>query len=637
MVEHGAPRGIPFIAMQELSRGEFAPQVQISHGTYGTIWSTTNPHYVVKKCKQIQDIASFVNELSAHAQLRNPCILAPKCWSVDGNEGAFVFPRGTDILTAYLRKWITIEQIFSDVITAMTFLHEAHWIHGDISPLNMLYWQGKCMLIDFGAARRSTPNDDGLEYTTSFTNTLWYLDPRYIADQWNDSRHELYSVFACIHAIMNGKHMRWGSLYGYGSPSLVWNEYVFDEATKPFSNRVKMNFYLGLDEDSDVAKTLIVRRHQKGHLYVQTFLKPMIDHALKPYLVCFMAGLVEYCHDKAIPIKNLILALHLIHLTFPHLANLFTEPLQVRCFVIVCLNIALAYANSGHQAMLGVTNCKVACQSNASDEDWQRHFDILFGWVLQVTRGVTSPLTYWDFARSACDLPAIVFQLATGTYDPNLIPRSPLPKTDKHLYVNDVISEDEIGWYSKVNLQTTDFTVFDHIPLVQRPTEAQPCILDLHIPLENLQELWQNGNFHLEVQKHIDKPDTDNSDSDLLDNEDFLQGLSYLLRAKDQLPELEQPLAYRIYWTLVTCFMNGIMPNFMSHVLDTLTHKASWRTTPVEAFLAQHPFPKPKPKLQLSPNAKMPFAPNTTVSKEQTPKNKDEFHFHVGNHNSNLQ
>jgi RIO kinase 1 len=53
-----------------------------------------------------------------------------------------------------------VEPLFNEVMRNVDIMLQNHWIHGDLSAYNILYWEGKITLIDFPQVIDSRSNPD---------------------------------------------------------------------------------------------------------------------------------------------------------------------------------------------------------------------------------------------------------------------------------------------------------------------------------------------------------------------------------------------------------------------------------------------------------------------------------------------
>src|ERR1700712_5456873 len=89
---------------------------------------------VFKKC----NIFELMAELNYYAFLCHPCILKPLAWTFNKN-GYIAMPLGIDIKEAYESKLITIEEIVSDTLSAISYMHSLNVIHYDVKSSNIIY------------------------------------------------------------------------------------------------------------------------------------------------------------------------------------------------------------------------------------------------------------------------------------------------------------------------------------------------------------------------------------------------------------------------------------------------------------------------------------------------------------------
>lgn len=224
--------GIPYIDYEEF-------KVKYPHDPKERI--SGNSKYAVKRFEGSES-AEFPLELNAYSSFIHPCILKPKSWTYNKDNDKFymISKRGKNIRKAYKDGDIKIEEIISDIMSAIAFLNSNGYIHGDIKPDNIVFYKGKAKLIDMGRFAKTKLNSDGQYYVKDILYTYMYRDPEYIESRWTNIKCEIYSLAISIKEIIEQKIPYFGSLYGYkiGISHLDW---FFDEASKFIEERKDIN------------------------------------------------------------------------------------------------------------------------------------------------------------------------------------------------------------------------------------------------------------------------------------------------------------------------------------------------------------------------------------------------------------
>ncbi len=131
----------------------------------GTIPFEYGGQAVIFKSKQIfavkkfDDIIDFVIELNFLLVCNHPCILKPIAWSWNGSNGYIAMPLGQNLQQAIIQKKISIYCAIQDLKSAIDYMKFKKITHHDIHLTNIIFFNGKAMLIDFGCAELNADID----------------------------------------------------------------------------------------------------------------------------------------------------------------------------------------------------------------------------------------------------------------------------------------------------------------------------------------------------------------------------------------------------------------------------------------------------------------------------------------------
>jgi serine/threonine protein kinase len=101
-----------------------------------------------------------------------------------------------------------VEEVFKEMLTALSFVHKMGFVHRDVKPSNfMITLDGRLLLLDFGIAKDVDGNSD---YTATGTNyqmgTPSYMSPEQIRNSKGvDQRSDIYSLGVVLFFMVNGK------------------------------------------------------------------------------------------------------------------------------------------------------------------------------------------------------------------------------------------------------------------------------------------------------------------------------------------------------------------------------------------------------------------------------------------------
>lgn len=431
--------------------------------------------YVVKKLNGIYGV-EFVQELNAYSSFSHPCILKPKAWSYNGKNGYMSFKKGKDINEAFQDRDITIEEILSDVLSAVAFLNENGYIHGDIKSGNIIFQDGKAKLIDMGRFTKAKLNDDGQYYVKETLYTYIYRDPEYTVDQYTNIKCEIYSIASSCKEILEGELPYFGDVYSYRTdiPHIDW---FLENATKLIEERKDINYLL-----NNAPKELIVRKH-KGTIFTTPLIST--DRKCDKRATILMSWLVIVAKSKKLDSEALFLCFHLIYRLFGKINEIYSNKTNsiLQIFGCVVMNLSLNVISYG---CIPISEWVRLTGSNPEEEpDFKNIYKELYLKVLELTNGVISTLTYWDYAQSREDLQVLLRSMVDCSYNPQIIV-SMLPGTDKCVTVDMILSKEEIKIYDKNYPEVRKILTNGNEPSIL------PCSIDTRSSRTYIIEKWKN-------------------------------------------------------------------------------------------------------------------------------------------------
>lgn len=160
---------------------------------------------------QPQIVSRFSREAKAAACLDHPNIV--QIYSVGAVDGtpyiAMEFVDAVPLSTLMQREndldWEMALHIAAQVASALACAHDAHVIHRDIKPPNILITdEGKAFVTDFGIAKILTMNDD-LTIDGSRLGTLHYMSPERCKNGNLTGSSDLYSLGVLLFQMLSGR------------------------------------------------------------------------------------------------------------------------------------------------------------------------------------------------------------------------------------------------------------------------------------------------------------------------------------------------------------------------------------------------------------------------------------------------
>lgn len=156
-------------------------------------------------------ISRFQREAILLAQLQHPHILPVFDYGQVDGYSYIVMPflqNGTlaELCAARRRTMPEIQQIMTQLGSALGYAHVRGMIHRDVKPSNVLIdEQGNCLLTDFGLARMVEMSSANLTSAGAIMGTPAYMSPEQGKGAAVDGRSDLYSLGIIFYEMLTGQ------------------------------------------------------------------------------------------------------------------------------------------------------------------------------------------------------------------------------------------------------------------------------------------------------------------------------------------------------------------------------------------------------------------------------------------------
>ena len=450
-------KNIPFIPTDEFKRDYVFTSEKLGTGMYGKVVGTVNGLAVKILPKSEADLNSFIRELNFYASVTHPCIMKPIGWSYDEDHLYLIMPKGKDLQEAFDDDEISIEQIIADAVSAIACVNSINLCHCDIKNTNFVLLNGRAVLIDPGIACVSKLSENGSSYIEGASYSGWYRDPEYIADDWNDTRSEVYALGMLVYCLEHGGYGPGnGNYYNLKSVNVVAN-WVLLRTIVPVSERITIT-----DLAIELHKNFGLTIH-KGIHHTNVNVASGTDKEIGTIL---FGWLTEVAADQQFEVETLFLAVSLFQrslgIILPRYLSDRYQRTKIQLLASMCM--CLAAEVLGKDKDRTRFNFWVDCSLNSFDI---KECKPMMMAIIDALDCVLVTPTYWNYASSAEDLVLLLQDAFRPDYSPHSI-RSLIPGNDKNITVYTLC--DKYGFnYEKLNLKQ---------PVPQKyPAIIKPCTI----------------------------------------------------------------------------------------------------------------------------------------------------------------
>ena len=401
-----------FVASNYLEYAQFKRKYpigrKISEGSFHNLYESGS--YMINELSISEPkFEAFIREIDFYSAHDHPCILKIIDFSFDSfaKKTYFSIPKAQNIIDAYTKDLITLRQIASDLIDVLQFLHSDAVAHRNIKPANVVYFEGKACLINFGIARQCKHyQNDGLFFEGS-AYTLGYRDPEVDFKTYNSIKCDLYALAKTLMAI----HFK---------QNLLPDEYIYtlfsfeDSDLNDFIRQCTLPINQRPSAQSLANHKIIERKYQSKVLETPTL---PIDPNCGKILVILCEWLLSVGNQFKLHSRTMFLTLHLVHRSLSLMVPGYKEKNKIQLVGLCCLQLACAINDE-------IQDFRVL--SGIADNAY--HVDAIAPMCVRIMgalKGIVHTVNYWDFASCFEDLPVFLEDVFKCKYTP-IITRHPL-------------------------------------------------------------------------------------------------------------------------------------------------------------------------------------------------------------------
>lgn len=377
-----------------------------SHGTYGNIYESSDPLYIIKRQKTFSKNiitpemchSSALTELNYYSSVSHPHIARLEAWTYVKGGWFFLIKKGTDICEAIQEGKITLLEAARQLLSAVGYLNSKGIAHGDIKEENLIYQDG-LKLIDFGLAKTSILLD-GKHYIRGTAYTEFYRDPEYVQEEYNSINSEMYAIARTLqYLIRDSLGEKSSQIYpqmnssfqvpGSSDPEL---EKILHTCTEyPVSSRTSL-----LDLCSELGIPIHGGNEDRGNEDRGNEDRGNED---REDWEAIEENLTSICLKFNFHIRTTFLCFHLFRRCIAE------PPKDIHLRGLACIYLAsILYEQKG----LSIAKYRESFEETDFFEEVVN--------ILRITSGAITSLTSWDYAHSRNDLPELLSNILKADY-----------------------------------------------------------------------------------------------------------------------------------------------------------------------------------------------------------------------------
>jgi serine/threonine protein kinase len=402
----------------------------ISSGAYGAVFSSGD--YVVKvqgdlsslqegnedkKLPNIglnfESIRSYLVEIHFGKFLLHPNVMPLIAYSqsLDGLQRYLVYQKGEPIVSALIGKKITLEKTMTDLAKALYYINNMSVAHCDINPHNIIFYEGRACLIDFGLAREAKQQVDKEGFTDLFFKGIAYAaafrDPSYNISGYNSVRVELFALARTL-----------VTLSIYGEKTELFNNFI-SMSTVPLKNRHTINY---ICEKLNIAIELkwcfnVLDVKTPCDTKTISTVKPIFERVKKIFI------------KQRTSARTVFLGAHLFRYMCGTIENCAaTEKERVYLYTLCChVCCYTASLVTNFNELVDVQPWLIHDNGKFLIEEF---FEMIVT-LVYLCNGIIFMETPWDYAHSIKDLPTHLDDIFRESYAPNTIRKNKFVKNDE--------------------------------------------------------------------------------------------------------------------------------------------------------------------------------------------------------------
>lgn len=377
--------------------------------------------YVVK---ETGNLSGFLAELGYYQYLNHPCIMKVVHYSYRDNKYYFSTLKGENIDDAYASGKITIEQIASDLLSAINFIHKNGIGHFDIKEFNVLFLNGRATLIDFEISDKCdmytvdidnmSVNDYYCKANVGFSDK--FRDPEFsFGYYYNTIRTDYYALGMTLYDIYNGKN--------------TWSKRrdIFYPDIKDISNKILKDFIIKCVKQLKYRKEIynhpIIVREYDGKINKREFGKIELfrnDSSFNYYLTS-ISWIIDIIKSLYLNVEIGFKIIHLFHYMLIEMINDYTSVEGKNEIQLVAISCIFLISNFKFRTVTAKYMSKTSGYKYSVEEIEDMSFKII-----RQLNGILLFDTYCDIAHNYNQLLYLFNETLKGDYNTVEMPSIPL-------------------------------------------------------------------------------------------------------------------------------------------------------------------------------------------------------------------